>query len=150
LPIDILALVFFFGPQTESKAIPLQRFDEPLLAMHNYAWGKVPVNLTKRVLEESSMKLAKKIALITGGARGIGRAIARSYCEEGAHVVIADRLLDEARQVAETIGAKATAVAVDVSEIESIMAMAASVFERFGSVDILVNGAAISGTAAIG
>jgi len=115
--------------------------------MHNYAWGKVPVNLTKRVLEESSMKLAKKIALITGGARGIGRAIARSYCEEGAHVVIADRLLDEARQVAETIGAKATAVAVDVSEIESIMAMAASVFERFGSVDILVNGAAIFGMA---
>jgi NAD(P)-dependent dehydrogenase (short-subunit alcohol dehydrogenase family) len=89
------------------------------------------------------MKLNKKIALITGGARGIGRAIASSYVKEGAHVVIADRLIDEARQVAETIGANATAVAVDVSQLGSIETMAATVFERFGSVDILVNGAAI-------
>ena len=115
--------------------------------MHSYAWGKVPVNLTKIFLEECSMKLDKKIALITGGARGIGRAIARAYAKEGAHVVVADRLFDEARQVAQTIGASAMAVAVDVSQLDSIEAMAATVFERFGAVDILVNGAAIFGMA---
>jgi NAD(P)-dependent dehydrogenase (short-subunit alcohol dehydrogenase family) len=93
------------------------------------------------------MKLAKKIALITGGARGIGRAIAHSYVKQGAHVIVADRLLDEARHTAETLAGNATAVAVDVSQLESIKAMAETVSERFGSVDILVNGAAIFGMA---
>ena len=58
------------------------------------------------------MKLKDKVALITGGARGIGRAIAERYIEEGARVVVADLLLDEAKQTANEIGAKA--VGVDV------------------------------------
>ena len=87
------------------------------------------------------MKLKDKVALITGGARGIGRAIAERYIEEGARVVVADLLLDQARQTADEIGAEA--VGVDVSQLASIQEMAAAVSERVGDVDILVNGAGV-------
>jgi len=87
------------------------------------------------------MKLKDKVALITGGARGIGRAIAERYIEEGARVVVADLLLDQARQTADEIGAEA--VGVDVSQLASIQEMAAAVSDRVGDVDILVNGAGV-------
>lgn len=89
------------------------------------------------------MKLKDKLALITGGARGIGRAIAERYVQEGARVVIADLLIDEAEQAAAAIGKGTIAVAVDVSKLASIQAMAGTVAERAGPVDILVNGAAV-------
>ena len=89
------------------------------------------------------MRLQDKTAVITGGARGIGRAIAERYVKEGARVVIADVLLDEAKQTAAAIGPKAVAVSVDVSRRESIETMARFVADRVGPVDILVNGAAI-------
>jgi NAD(P)-dependent dehydrogenase (short-subunit alcohol dehydrogenase family) len=59
------------------------------------------------------MRLQGKIAVITGGARGIGRAIAESYAKEGARVVVADLLLDEAKETAKAIGRDAVAVAVE-------------------------------------
>jgi NAD(P)-dependent dehydrogenase (short-subunit alcohol dehydrogenase family) len=89
------------------------------------------------------MRLRDKIAVITGGARGIGRAIAERYVEEGARVVIADLLLEEAKATAGAIGPAATSVALDVSRGDSIDAMAAFVAERFGAADILVNAAGI-------
>jgi NAD(P)-dependent dehydrogenase (short-subunit alcohol dehydrogenase family) len=89
------------------------------------------------------MKLSGKIAVITGGARGIGRAIAERYVEEGARVVIADLLIDEAKKTADAIGPAAVAAAVDVSRNESIEKMAAFVADKFGPADILVNGAGI-------
>ncbi|PSJ64720.1 L-iditol 2-dehydrogenase [Kumtagia ephedrae] len=89
------------------------------------------------------MKLKDKLALITGGARGIGRAIAERYVEEGAKVVVADLLIDEATRTAAEIGPQASATAVDVSRLASIEEMAANVQDRFGPVDILVNGAAV-------
>jgi NAD(P)-dependent dehydrogenase (short-subunit alcohol dehydrogenase family) len=89
------------------------------------------------------MRLQDKIAIITGGARGIGRAIAQRYAEEGALVIIADLLLDEAKRTAAAIGRKAVAVGVDVSQRQSIEAMARTVADQVGEVDILVNGAAI-------
>ena len=89
------------------------------------------------------MKLQGKIAVITGGARGIGRAIAESYAKEGARVVIADLLLDEAKETARAIGPDALAVAVDVSKRSSIADMARFVAEKAGPANILVNGAAI-------
>ena len=93
------------------------------------------------------MKLSGKIAVITGGARGIGRAIAERYVEEGARVVIADLLIDEAKKTADAIGPAAVAVAVDVSRNDSIETMAAFVADKLGPADILVNGAGIFGMA---
>ncbi len=89
------------------------------------------------------MKLQNKIAVITGGARGIGRAIAERFVEEGARVVIADLLIAEATATASAIGAKANAVAVDVSSNQSIKAMADFIAAEVGPPDILVNAAAI-------
>lgn len=93
------------------------------------------------------MKLQNKIAVVTGGARGIGRAIAARYAQEGARVVIADLLIEEARQAALDIGGGAIAVEVDVSSNASIRDMAKGVAMEAGPPDILVNGAAIFGMA---
>jgi len=89
------------------------------------------------------MKLNDKLALITGGARGIGRAIAERYVAEGARVVIADWLLDEAKQTARDIGSKAYAIGVDVGDRSSIEHMAAVVAADLGDVDVLVNAAGV-------
>ena len=88
-------------------------------------------------------KLADKVAIIAGGARGIGAAVARRYAEEGARVVVADRLLDEAKSVAAALGHGAFAVALDVTDPQSIAAMVADVISQAGQIDILVNGAAV-------
>lgn len=89
------------------------------------------------------MKLNDKVAIITGGARGIGRAIAARYVEEGARVVIADVLADEAAATAAPWGDKALGVALDVTSQTSIDDTVAATVERFGSIDILVNNAGI-------
>lgn len=70
------------------------------------------------------MRLEGKIAVVTGGARGIGRAIAQAYVKEGARVVIADFLFEEAKKTAVEIGNDAFAVAVDLSKVSSVNAMA--------------------------
>jgi NAD(P)-dependent dehydrogenase (short-subunit alcohol dehydrogenase family) len=89
------------------------------------------------------MKLGGKVAIITGGARGIGAAIAQSYAAEGAQVVVADLLAEDAAATAKAIGGKAFAVPVDVTRIASIESMVESVIARAGAIDILVNNAAI-------
>jgi D-sorbitol dehydrogenase (acceptor) len=89
------------------------------------------------------MILKDKIAVITGGARGIGLAVAERYAKEGARVVIADLLHAEAKQAAAAIGSAAVAVALDVSRKDSIAAMTAFTATELGPADILVNAAAI-------
>ncbi|MEM7023672.1 MAG: SDR family NAD(P)-dependent oxidoreductase, partial [Pseudomonadota bacterium] len=92
------------------------------------------------------MQLEGKIAVITGGARGIGRAICERYAAEGALAVVADRLGSEAEGTAATImasGGNALAVEVDVTEHASINAMVETVVSQTGGIDILVNGAGI-------
>lgn len=86
------------------------------------------------------MRLANKIALITGGATGIGRAIALRFAQEGAQVMVAD-INDAAGQVTAT-AANGRFVHCDTSQPEQTQAAVAQTVAAFGGLDILVNGAA--------
>jgi len=88
------------------------------------------------------MRLRDKVAIITGGGRGIGAAICDRYAEEGARVVVADILEKEAAAVAASIGRGAFALGLDVTRRASIDAMVKAVVGRAGRIDILVNNAA--------
>src|SRR5438445_578153 len=87
-------------------------------------------------------RLEGKVAVVTGGAGGIGAAIVERYVAEGAAVAIADRALAPAEQLAKDLGARAFAVPLDVTDQASIDAMVATVVGRTGGIDILVNNAA--------
>jgi len=89
------------------------------------------------------MKLKDKVAVVTGGAQGIGAAIVRGFAAEGAQVVIADMAIDKAEALASELGDKATAVQLDVRDLASIEAMVDSVTRTHGGIDILVNNAAV-------
>ena len=92
------------------------------------------------------MKLKDKVAIVTGGAQGIGRAYALRFAEEGAAVAIVDLREDGAKKVEAEIaekGGRAVAIKADVSSEESTNDMAKQVHDRFGRIDILMNNAAI-------
>ena len=92
------------------------------------------------------MRLQGKVAIVTGAASGMGRAIALRYAQEGASVVIADLNQAAAQTVADTItssGGKAVAVAVDVRKQEQVQAMVDTAVTEFGGLDILVNNAGV-------
>ena len=88
-------------------------------------------------------RLEGKSALITGSARGIGRAFAEAYVREGARVAIADINLEQAEETASEIGDAAFAVKMDVADQESIDAAIVTVEAKTGGVDILINNAAL-------
>ena len=89
------------------------------------------------------MKLKDKVAIVTGGARGIGAAICRRYADEGARVVVADLLMEEAKGLATEIGRGAFAVELNVTRQASIDAAVAATVAQAGGIDILVNNAGI-------
>ena len=89
------------------------------------------------------MKLKDKVAIVTGGARGIGAAIVDRYVAEGARVAVADISFAAAHETASRHGVKAFAVSLDVTKTASIEAAVESVVSRWGGIDILVNNAAI-------
>ena len=94
-------------------------------------------------------RLEGKTAVVTGGARGIGRAICRAYAAEGAQVAVADRLIEDAQETAALLGGAGMAVAMDVTDPDAIAAGVASVEQKWGGVDILVNNAGIFNMASI-
>ncbi|MBV9634381.1 MAG: L-iditol 2-dehydrogenase [Methylobacteriaceae bacterium] len=89
------------------------------------------------------MRLQDKVAIVTGGARGIGRAIVDRYAAEGARVCVADVNLGEAEETAARAGKGAFAVAFDAASQDSIGALVAKVIEAAGGIDILVNNAGV-------
>lgn len=92
-------------------------------------------------------RVRDKVAIVTGGASGIGRATALLLAREGASVTVADLDVDRARQVADEIltsGGTAIAQQVDVAEEYSVKAMIESTVEYFGGVHILFNNAALT------
>lgn len=94
-------------------------------------------------------RLTDRRALITGAARGIGRAFAEAYVREGARVVLADIDMDRARATAEEIGPAATAVEMDVTSLPSIERAVEQAAQALGGIDILVNNAALFSAAPI-
>ncbi len=88
-------------------------------------------------------RLAGKSALITGAARGLGRAFAEAYVREGANVALADINLEAAQAAASEIGDGAYAVQIDVARQDSIDTAIAATVARAGKLDILVNNAAL-------
>ncbi len=92
------------------------------------------------------MKLENKVAVITGGAQGIGRTVALGMARDGARVVVADLQGEKAKSVArelQTLGGDAIAVEVNVANEASVKNLAEQTFNRFGRVDILVNDAGV-------
>ncbi len=91
--------------------------------------------------------LAGKVAIVTGGTRGIGLAIARLLAEDGASVVVSGRdaaRLDAAVKELESLGAPAMAVAADAAKREDADRLVEATRERFGRIDVLVNNAGIT------
>ena len=92
------------------------------------------------------MQLEGKVAIVTGGGGGIGKAIVETFAREGARVAIADRNLAAARALSASLiaaGGTAEAIEVDVADSEAVTLMAAEVFETYSRIDILVNNAGI-------
>ncbi|MFD1952974.1 SDR family oxidoreductase [Paenibacillus thailandensis] len=92
------------------------------------------------------MRLEGKVAIVTGAASGMGKAIAELYAKEGAKVVVSDLNIDGAKAVAEGIeanGGKAIAIKTNVADLNDINAMIDTAVNEYGTLDILVNNAGI-------
>src|SRR5471032_249251 len=93
------------------------------------------------------MKLADKVALVTGAGRNIGEAVAKLFASEGASIAVVDLDLERAQAVASEIvadGGNAKAFACDVGKEDAIVACVRDVSAAFGRIDILINNAAIT------
>jgi len=92
-------------------------------------------------------KLSKKVAVITGASRGIGRSMAETYARAGAHVICVSRNEDTLNVVADGIksnGGSASVTAINVSNLEEFQNLIKDTTDKYGSVDILVNNAGIT------
>src|SRR4030042_5513663 len=100
---------------------------------------------TNKPRRTESMKLKDKVAIVTGGGTGIGKAISLAMANEGAPVVIAARDLSRLEQAVKDIkskGGKAKAIQADISDHEQVKRMVAQTIKDFGQIDLLVNNAA--------
>ena len=94
-------------------------------------------------------RLDGKVALVTGGARGIGRAVCEAYVRNGAKVAVADILAEETRNTSTALGKSGMAVEMDVTDLQSILDGVDAVQDAWDGIDILVNGAGIFNMASI-
>jgi 3-oxoacyl-[acyl-carrier protein] reductase len=93
------------------------------------------------------LKLAGKVALVTGGAQGIGKAVALLLARNGADIVVSDINLEKAEETAkevQALGRKALATKVDVAILGDVEKMVETILTQFGKVDILINNAGIA------
>lgn len=88
-------------------------------------------------------RLAGKISIVTGAAQGFGKGIAEELYKEGATVVIADMNFPLAEQVAQELGERACAIAVNVADEESVAHMVAETVERYGGLDLMLSNAGV-------
>ncbi len=91
-----------------------------------------------------SFGMADKVAVITGGASGIGGAIAAAYAAKGARVAILDLQVEAAREQADRIGGGARGFACDVSDAESVENAVSAVLDEYERIDVLVNSAGVA------
>src|SRR5580704_17972290 len=97
--------------------------------------------------------LSGRVAIVTGGTRGIGLSLAQGFAAAGAKVVVASRKADACREVAAALsaaGADAIGVATHLGDLEDGKALVAATIERFGRLDVLVNNAATALTQPVG
>ncbi|SDF65070.1 SDR family NAD(P)-dependent oxidoreductase [Sporomusa acidovorans] len=103
-------------------------------------------------IKKPSFDLSDKVAIVTGGTKGIGYAIASTFAMYGCNVVITSRTPDDCERIAKDIntlyGVKCLGIAADSSNKENIGAVVAKTVEAFGKIDILINNAGISGKTA--
>ena len=91
-------------------------------------------------------ELTGKVAIVTGGASGLGAGLVRRFAAEGAKVVFCDVDNDSGAALAADLGADTVFVAADVSDIEEVGRLVATAVERFGGLHVMVNNAGVSGT----
>lgn len=92
-------------------------------------------------------RLADKVAIVTGAGRGMGRAIALRFAQEGAHVITADidaATAQEAAAAVEALGRRSLPLRVDLGEVTDIHTLVTQALEMFGRIDILVNNAGVT------
>ena len=92
------------------------------------------------------LKLQSRVAIITGGSQGFGKAIAEEFCSQGAHVIIVNRTAEKGQESAAEIAAKGgnvSAIAADVSSMQDVEELVERIKREFGKIDILVNNAGV-------
>jgi 3-oxoacyl-[acyl-carrier protein] reductase len=94
-------------------------------------------------------RFSGKVALITGGARGIGRATAQAFAAEGARVIVADVDADAAEATARALGGGAIGLGIDVADAQSVKSVVATALSRAERIDVLVNNAGITRDASL-
>jgi len=94
----------------------------------------------------SGLDFSGQVAVITGGAQGIGEAVAKRLCEGGASIYLWDRDIDLAAKTASALGCEARALQADVSDWASVKAAYNRTVSDFGKVDVLINSAGVAGS----
>jgi len=109
-----------------------------------YEFEYWPLELYKLTLLPPEKELARRVAFITGAAGGLGRAIARRFSDEGAHLALADVNLEGARQLASELPGPAIALECDVTDPDSVAGALAETVLAFGGVDVVVSNAGLA------